>query len=465
MRQGIAGGARRGAVTRALVIAAATTTLALALAAAPAALAAPKLQRVTTLGVGPYPSVAAARTPDGGLHLLYRTTAPGSSAPDGLATRAISPSGTLGPAVQALSGWAPGQAGLAFAGGSLQAVFGATSPGANPVGAIWQIASSSGGATWSAPADVSGGTPTGADFDDSVTAQPLSGTVVLTLAAAGQLVAQSGLGQSATRQVATGPGDDFATDGDSALDPGAGEVVASWHSAAGSGGTFLREIAPSLGVAVKVPGQVRGEQVLAGRDAGAGVFTAYTPDGTHVRLLRYGGGSVVVGRVHGVSAETLGVATGIGGRIWVMWGNEAGGLAITRSNRAVTRFEPVQRLNPHAFTLYRLAGDGRLGPLDLLVDQIPRAPGGFGPAGTFYARVLPRLSGKVVVKALKGGKRALHVHVTDAGDAVAGATVAAGGKSATTGKGGSATLVVAGAPGTVAVKAPGYRPLRLSTKT
>ena len=81
------------------------------------------------------------------------------------------------------------------------------------------------------------------------------------------------------------------------------------------------------------------------------------------------------------------------GRIWVMWGNAAvgGGVAVTRSNMAVTRFEPIQRLKLKSGSLYRLSGDGRLGPLDLLVDQIPDVSP-IQPAGSFYGRVLPELS-------------------------------------------------------------------------
>jgi hypothetical protein len=172
-----------------------------------------------------------------------------------------------------------------------------------------------------------------------------------------------------------------------------------------------------------------------------------------------------------VTANVLGVATGLDGRIWVMWGYENGGLAITRSNKAVTRFEPIQHVDPHAFTLHRLSGDGRLGPLDLLVDMIPAANGKVLPAGTFYARVLPELSATATASAVKNKAgtviaHKLTLHVTDAGDPVAGANASAGGKSGKTDAKGMVELTLPGSAGaavTTTITAPGYQTLSVKT--
>jgi hypothetical protein len=86
------------------------------------------------------------------------------------------------------------------------------------------------------------------------------------------------------------------------------------------------------------------------------VVGAYTPDGTHVSVFSSAGGTRAVGSLAGVTAKALGVATGLGSRIWVMWGDENGGLGVTRSNRNLTHFEPIQHLNPSAFSLYKLRG-------------------------------------------------------------------------------------------------------------
>jgi hypothetical protein len=253
--------------------------------------------------------------------------------------------------------------------------------------------------------------------------------------------------------------DNFAGDVDSAVDAATGQVLASWQSLAGSGGDFIRAVAPALGPVVKAPGQVRNELVISGRDHGPGVFGAYTTDGSHVRLLRFGGGSVAVGRLKGVDASIVGTATGLDGRIWVMWGHDGVGEAVTRSNTAVTRFEPIQHISERSFTLYRLSGDGRLGPLDLFVDQIPPPfKNALQPAGSFYARILPVLSATVSVMAVtnKKGKVTafkLTVLVTDAGDPVVSATVSAKGKKGKTNKKGVASLTLPGSlKGSVTMK-------------
>ena len=111
-----------------------------------------------------------------------------------------------------------------------------------------------------------------------------------------------------------------------------------------------------------------------------------------------------------------------------MWGDDSGGgVNVTRSNKAVNAFEPIQHLNPKSAVLYRLSGDGRLGPLDLLVDQIPDT-GTIQPPGLFYAPgAAPSCrhasaSSRSRIKKVVDRTHA-HVNVTDAGDPVAGAVV------------------------------------------
>lgn len=457
---------KRIALLAILLAALAALAVLAAAAAGPATL---KLQRVTSLGVGPYPEYGMARTADGTLHLVYQTTS-GSSVPTGLAARTISPAGTLGAEKTALQGWRPGRAGLvALSNGSLEAVFGAISPDTKQISSIWGITSSDGGSTWTAPVSVAvGGTAEAQAYGADMTAQPSGTSAVVTLPQAGNLIVQQGLSASATVATVTNGNDSSAVDVASAFD-GAGTVVAGWQSLAGKGGDFMQAVAPNVGVAQLVPGQVHNQLVVAGRDNAAGIYAAYTPDNTHVRLLRYGGGSIAVGTAAGTTAETLGVATGPDGRIWVMWGNEQN-VALTRSNKAVTRFEPIQRFANTSTTLYRLAGDGRLGPLDLLVDEIPHNDGQI--PGTFYTRVLPVLSAKASSLAVKNKQKKVVAHkltvtVTDAGDAVSGATVKIKGLTKTTSKGGVATLTLSGAAGgsvPVAVSAPGYRPLTTAAK-
>ncbi len=433
----------------------------------------PSLARVNSYGASPIPSFGMVRTANGTLHLLYQTTPVGGGTPSGLTSRTISASGAPGAATTALSGWKVSRPGLtALPNGSLVAVFGAQSP-QQQVADIWAISSSDGGATWSAPAAVGSGTDENLAYASDMTLQQTGGTPVLTAPQAGGVVVQQGLGQGSPTQLVTDSSDNFAGMVNTAFDASTHEVVASWSSNAGSGGEYVRAVAPTLGAVQKLSGQHRNGVVIAGRDAGPGVFGAYTPDGHAVRVFRYGGGSVAVGKVSTVTPEALAVATSLDGRIWVMWGDEAGnpGLVVTRSNMAVTRFEPLQRITMHVSQLQRIGGDGRLGPLDLLVDMRPAGGSGAAAApGLFHARILPVLAAAVSVKAVKNKKGVVTKHVvtvkvTDAGDAVPGATVAVAGAKAKTGASGVASLTLPAAVAgvkPVSVTAPTYRPLTVN---
>ena len=417
-------------------------------------------KRIATVNATTAPAVAMARTADGTLHLVFQTFS--GRAFSGLASLPISAAGNAGAQVQALSGWQAGQPGLVgLSNGMLQAFFGAISPGF--VSSVWGITSSDGGATWSAPGDVRGGGPNEAlAYGSDVAAAMTGATPVLALPQAGNLVVQTGIGVASPSFVITSTADGSTTDADFAVDAASGEVVASWPSNASNPTLYLQGVAPTLQAPQPAPGQNRNALVLAGRDSGPGVYAAYTTDGRHVRLFRYGGGTVAVGMRAGTTAKVLGVATGLDGRIWVMWGDDAdGGVAVTRSNKAVTRFEAIQHLNPNAGSIYRVSGDGRLGPLDLLVDEIPNGTGPVQPAGIYYSRVLALLSASVSVASVKNGYK-LTVHVTDAGDPVSGATVSIKGKTAKTNAQGTAKLAFAGSPGgspILTVTSPGYHVL------
>lgn len=438
--------------------------LAATLAASVAESKAGTFKRLATVNASPAAAVAAVRTSNGTLHLVYQTFA--GRGFSGLASLAIGPAGTAGPEVQALSGWQAGQPGLlALPGGTLEALFGAISP-TSLLSSVWGIISTDGGATWSTPADIRGGGPNEAlAYGSDVTAVLAGTTPVLALPQAGNLVLQTGLGSGSPSFGVTNGTDGSTTDADLAVDAATGEVVASWPSIAQNPSLYLQGVAPTIGAPQLAPGQNRNALVLAGRDTGAGVFAAYTTDGTHVRLLRYGGGTVAVGSRSGTTAKALSVATGIDGRIWVMWGDDSdGGVVVTRSNKAVTRFEPIQHLDPKAGSLYRIQGDGRLGPLDLLVDEIPNGTGPVQPAGIYYTRVLPVLSASVSVSAVKNTHQ-LTVKVTDAGDPVASAIVSVKGQKKTTNAQGIAVLTLPSSTGgnvTLTITRLGYQTLSQS---
>jgi hypothetical protein len=418
-----------------------------------------------------------ARSADGTLHVAFETNINWGDSANGVGALSISPSGHVGPQVQALNwnttGGSPnGIPGLAvMPSGALEATFGG-SPGGND--GPWGISSSDGGSTWSAPVDIGSGSM---GFGDSaVGVQVSNGTPVLTAGCCGGIVIQQGFGPGAPTYLLTNNADNAAGNTDSAVDAATGADVASWDSNAGSGGIWFQQVAPTEGAAVKVPVPSQygtGEPlILAGRDVGPGVYGAYPANyaaTTPVRLIRYGGGSVAVGSVHGLHANVWGVATGPDGRLWAFWWGQVNGkeiTAVTRSNKAVTRFEPIQKYNFTWGSLFTMSGDGRLGPLDLLMSGTPATPAN-APGGIYYARIQPTLSASVKVKKHGHHKFALKIRVTDAGDAVAGAAVAAKGKHGKTSALGTAKLTVHGSSHghvTVTISDPGYRALKKKVK-
>ena len=447
--------------------AAALIVSALLLVNAGAGLSAPNtvFHRLATLNSGSTPQFGLVRTPDGTLHMVWQTGTP-TGGPRGVASISISAGGKIGTEVQALSNWDAGIPGLVAQNGSLEALFGGISPG--NVSGVWGVTSSDGGTTWSAPARVSGGGPTESlAYGSDVTAVLAGSTPIMTLPQAGNLVVQRGLGagmpSSQVNDTAHGALGGVST----AVDSATGEAVASWSSL-NANADVIQGVSPSVGSPQTVPGPLKNSVVLAGRDTGAGVFAAYSPDNTHVRLLRYGGGSVAVGSRAGTTAKVLGVATGIAGRIWVMWGDDSGGgIAVTRSNKAVTRFEAIQHFDPNSFSLWRLAGDGRLGPLDLIVHQTPNTKASPLRAEAQYARILPLLTAtlsKTPIKNKKGKTIAwkVVVKVTDAGDAVPNALVTLGKTKKSTNGSGIATFTVQGGKVGLTITAPTYHVLTTS---
>ena len=316
------------------------------------------------------------------------------------------------------------------------------------------------------------------EFGDSYVPLAVSnGTPILSAGCCGSIVIQKGFGTGAPTYLLTNSTDNAAGQTGHAVDAASGAAVDAWGSNAGSGGLWLQQVAPSVGTAQRLPVPSQygtGPSVIvAGRDSGPGVFAAYPgnyADTTHMRLLRYGGGSVAVGSVKRLHANAWGVATGNDGRIWALWSGVINGkdvTAITRSNKAVTRFEPIQRYRSTWAQLFTLSGDGRLGPLDLLLGGTPAVKKGPLVPGVYHARVLPELSASVSANKLGGGKFGLNVKVTDAGDAVSGAKASAKGQSKKTNSKGTAKLTISGSAGdhvTVTVTDAGYRVLQTRVK-
>ena len=259
-----------------------TTMVGLAIAlTAPAGAAAATLHQtlLAKVGYGTTPP-SFARTADGVMHVAFETNANWGDSANGVGARSISPSGHMGPQVQALAwgsgGGSPnGIPGLAvLPGGSLEATFGG-SPGGDD--GPWGISSTDGGATWSAPVDVGSGSM---EFGDSYVPLAVSnGTPILGAGCCGGIVIQQGFGTGAPTYLLTNSSDNAAGQTGLAVDAATGAAIAGWNSNAGSGGTWLQQVAPSEGTAQKVPVPSQygtgTPLIVAGRDSGPGVFVAY----------------------------------------------------------------------------------------------------------------------------------------------------------------------------------------------
>jgi hypothetical protein len=256
---------------------------------------------------------------------------------------------------------------------------------------------------------------------------------------------------------------------DLAVDGKTGEVVAGWFSLdRKEPGLFMRTVAPTLAPTRFVPastqnGDTKGidqRVAITGRIGAPGIYLAYGqgyPTFGRVLLWRYGGGKPMkvstVFRQH----EDVNIAAAPEGRLWVMWHSGERVYAV-RTNRAATRLGAVVSIHgPNSGPYWKLAGEGSLGPLDVLIS----ASNGFGaPQATWHARLLPGLS----LQARRAGNR-IAFSVTDAGDPVAGAIVTFAGRSGRTNPKGSATVTI-GRGGTVVATAAkaGYMPASLRVK-
>jgi hypothetical protein len=119
----------------------------------------------------------------------------------------------------------------------------------------------------------------------------------------------------------------------------------------------------------------------------------------------------------------------------VAWGGPTSGLFVTRSNKAASGFEPVQKLavpQGGGGGLSFVQCEGSAGPADLFAD----VPGG-SAQGFSQTHVLPQLSLRA-----QATKTKVTISVRDAGDPVAGVSVRVGGKGVTTNAQGQAALTL-----------------------
>ncbi len=226
-----------------------------------------------------------------------------------------------------------------------------------------------------------------------------------------------------------------------ATDAASGAVVLEGETNSGQGGVYVQQILPGRGPHVVLPPIWKDfGDGISGRIGAPGVYVAYA-DGRAVRLYRYGGSSKTLATGPYWSATDC---AGPDGRLWVAWGDNSDGLFVTRSNKAASAFEPVQKLRaPSGPGLTFLQCEGSAGPVDLFADT-----GGF-----FHTRLLGQLS-----LAARATKTKVTISVRDAGDPVAGAAITVGGRHLRTAANGQATLTLRSGSYTAGATAAGYAP-------
>ena len=229
-----------------------------------------------------------------------------------------------------------------------------------------------------------------------------------------------------------------------ATDAASSAIVLSGATNTGQGGVYVQRVLPSPGPRVVLPplGKEWGNG-LSGRIGAAGVYVAYA-DGRAARLYRYGGRSRTLA-MGAYSSATL--CAGPGGRLWVAWGDNAGNISVTRSNRAASALEPVQRLKLPAGAL--------------AFPPVRGVDGACRPVRIRSAkrRVLARTrAGAVLALSAQATKTKVTVSARDAGDPVAGATITVGGRHLRTAANGKVSLTLRPGSYSASAVAAGYSP-------
>lgn len=213
-----------------------------------------------------------------------------------------------------------------------------------------------------------------------------------------------------------------------------GETFVGWYSNGGKNGTWVRRILPSNGAAQKAPGSTDGgsslspDQSVALTDRqGGGTYLAYCrgyPTCKNIALWRVGAAkAMAVPKSKG--ANTVAIARGPGGRLWVIWDNNSTTkIYATSSNPSVGRFGPVRSVNmpKGSFSSYRLVAEGSGSrTLDVVVNN---------GKGLFHSQIRPGLTLGASPRRWDGDRRTtVKFTVKDAGAPVANAQVKVAGKS------------------------------------
>jgi hypothetical protein len=362
----------------------------------------------------------------------------------------------VGKVITALGGWAGIQGDPTILADGKQRIiaFGGAkegTPGPYDSGAEFYLTSSN-GKSWTLSSG-SLSAADGADRDNGTAVINDGGTIIAGLAENGGVVYHVGASSS---NPAPGPDHESSMTGSGTQEPGLAvdakshKIWAVWYSDSSgiADGVHAQIISPSLGTLLNAPGSASKtlgsfgaqQDVTAAARVGGGVYTAYgTPKVNSIDVWKLGAKKpfATIKTPNGVGALTLTPAPH--GRLWLFWRDRFGWRA-TRSNRAATRFGPqIFLAPPKNLTLdEHLGATGTAGSLEAVAQYTTPSN-----QNIMIARqVLPKLIVSASPHSVKRG-HSFTVKVTDAGDAVKGATVHFDGHKKKTNKKGRATFKVA----------------------
>jgi hypothetical protein len=229
-----------------------------------------------------------------------------------------------------------------------------------------------------------------------------------------------------------------------ATDAASGAVWAAWYQGFVKQGYWADQLLPAEGAPIEAPGSAATasqnnqplQPVALLARPGGGVYMAYctasaTQPCAHIDLWKVGSPSAKV--VPGSTDSTytrLALAVGTAGRLSVVWYDGSKNVIhAIRTNTSVTAFGALRTLKAPAntFEVRGIAADGTFGRLDIVLTDLPSTNN--APLELFQTQSLAGLS--LTAKPTKfSHKKAKSVtfNVTDAGQAVAGATVSCLGK-------------------------------------
>jgi len=387
-----------------------------------------------------------ARTTDGVLHVLYVRQ---SGNRDDLMHTAIRSTGAVGPTTQALAGWGsmnhPDV--VRLPNGTLRVFFGGirSTASGEPNTSMNTATAPASGTPWTLQVGKAAQTTVG--YAGATTGAGLArdGTPISAWASTGEAGFHYGTDPADPDRRVPQTGC-CLYQLEIAVDAAGGQAYVGFFSLEQSGeGVFVQRISPTgvQGGRMLAPGSRVGSNALnpggrtslTARIGAGGVYLGYGqgyPTFKTVALWRVGASRPQL-VVKADRAEHVNVAAAPQGRLWLMW-EQNGTIYAARTNRSASRLGAVNAIKPPSgATIYRLNGEGSAGPLDLIANM--QAAGG---QALWHQQVWPKLS-------LTGSRKGATIvfRVTDAGDAVAGATVKAGGKTLKTNSSGRATLTQA----------------------